>query len=73
MNCGGAYRNAIFDVTGVDPTPIPKRYLPKYLGCYKDSGDNRDLRNVISMNTTPAECFKKAQDLGWSFAALQYG
>ena len=73
MICGGGYRNSVFDVTGVDPTPIPKKYLPKYLGCWKDSGENRALRNVISMNTTPSKCFDAALKAGFKYAALQYG
>jgi hypothetical protein len=70
MRCGGGYRNLIFDVEEVDPTPKPKKYLPKYLGCYKDDGDNRDFRNTISKDTTAKDCFAAALKAGYKYAAL---
>lgn len=45
------------------------------MGCYKDAtdGKNRDLKNVISMDITPAKCFKLAAKQGYKYAGLQYG
>merc|ERR1719263_1763726 len=43
-----------------------------YLGCFADNG-NRDLRNYISTNISPQECFKQARNRGYEFAAMQAG
>jgi hypothetical protein len=42
-----------------------------YLGCFKDSS-NRDLTGIPSV-TKPEDCFKRAREMGFEFAAMQFG
>jgi hypothetical protein len=42
-----------------------------YLGCFKDSG-SRDLNN-LGNDMSPKDCFKKARDNKYEFAAMQNG
>lgn len=73
--CGAGWRNEIFDLNSVKKTP-PRGYNSiygeTYYGCFKDTG-RRDLENYISRSTSPQDCFKKAMDAGYQYAAMQYG
>jgi hypothetical protein len=66
--CGAGWRNNVFNLDGVKPTPKPPYkaiYGESSLGCFKDAG-NRDLPNLLRAGYgRPDRCFKLAMDAGY--------
>jgi len=47
---------------------------PKYIGCFMDTREVRDLEHLIGEDLTSSrECLNKAKDKGYSFASFQNG
>ena len=52
---------------------VTKRNVYEYVGCYKDSKDNRALPHLASQSTTVASCAALAEQRKSPYFALQFG
>ena len=44
--------------------------LPTYVGCYNDSEQQHDLKNLIGTNIKVKTCFDRAKAYGYAYAGL---